>query len=57
MVREDLRGSGHTWLNCAAMSEGSHILEPVVAVPPFSFLGAMQRTGGALASKLASGLD
>ena len=39
---EDLRGSGHTWLNCAAMSEGSHILELVVVVPPFSFLGAMQ---------------
>lgn len=57
VVREELRGSGHTWLNCAAMSEGSHILELVVAVPPFSFLGAMQRTGGALASKLASGPD
>lgn len=57
VVREDLRGSGHTWLNCAAMSEGSHILELVVVVPPFSFLGAMQRTGGALASKLASGPD
>lgn len=53
--REGLKGSRLTWLNCAAISEGSHILELVFTVPPFSFLGAMQRTGGALASKLGSG--
>lgn len=51
MVRgEDLRGSGHTWLNCAAMAGFPYLLEPVVVVPPFSFLGAMQGAGGALAS-------
>lgn len=53
--REGLKGSRLTWLNCAAMSEGSHILELVFTVPPFSFLGAMQRTGEALASELGAG--
>lgn len=39
------------------MSDGSHTLELVFVVPPFSFLGAMQRAGAALASKLGAGPD
>lgn len=56
-VRQDLRGSELTWLKCAPMSEGSHSLELLLTVPPFSFLGAMQKTGGAWASELGSGLE